>query len=228
MQHLRREQAELAVAEHDAVAARLDAHLLEDLEGRGERLREDGDLVGHAGRHRVQVRDRHAHELGEGAVRAQDAHHVARRDSGGRGRACTRRSGRSAKLISPTTRSPTSAAGPCATVPDELVAEHAAEAHVALHQLEVGVADTGERHAHERALGVQLGTRDLLDGGPGSIEVQRTHAALGVRVRLRRHVRKPAIAAASASGWSISARWPASAISRTSTQPPSAEAKLLA
>ena len=55
------------------------AHLLLHLERGGQRLREDGDLVGHAVGHRVQVRDRQRQELGEGAVAAADAEDGPRR-----------------------------------------------------------------------------------------------------------------------------------------------------
>jgi hypothetical protein len=65
--------------------------------------------------------------------------------------------------------------GPLDDAPDELVAEHAAEAQVALHELEIGVADARERDAHERALGVQLGARDVADAGADSVEDERTH-----------------------------------------------------
>src|SRR5262245_398324 len=71
---LGREQAELAVAEDNALHAWLDMDLLDDLEGRGEGLDEGGMIIAHRVRDNVEVRDRDADELGEGAVSAEDAH----------------------------------------------------------------------------------------------------------------------------------------------------------
>jgi hypothetical protein len=58
---------------------------------------------------------------------------------------------------------------------DELVPEHAAEAHVPLGQLEIGVAHAGEVHAHERAVGSHRRQRPLGEVQAGAVPVQRAH-----------------------------------------------------
>ena len=77
VEHLGDEQSELAVSEHDAVASGLDVDLLQDLEGGGEWLGEDGLLIRDAIGHRVKIRHWNANEVGEGAIRAEDAHHLS-------------------------------------------------------------------------------------------------------------------------------------------------------
>jgi hypothetical protein len=174
-EHLRGEQAQLAVPEHDAIGAGLDAHLLEDLEGRGEGFGEDGELVGHARGHGVEIRDRHAHELGEGAVGAQDAHHVAAGTvSPQAGRAERAAAAREVDLAHDALADERRRALDDRS--DELVSEHAAEAEVALHDLEIGVADPRQRDAHDRGLGVRLRERDVAYGSAVSVEHERTHA----------------------------------------------------
>src|SRR5262249_45497235 len=74
---------------------------------------------------------------------------------------------------------------------DEFVADRAAKARVATHELEVGVADTRQRHAYER-LAVRSWKR-LLDELHRSIcHPQRSHAAtLAPTVESRRMTHTP-------------------------------------
>jgi hypothetical protein len=71
--------------------------------------------------------------------------------------------------------------------PDELVAEHADVGVVAAHQLEVGAADAGEQHAHQRfALGRPRDLEVLAQANPRLLEPDRGHRlAHGVALRGR-------------------------------------------
>jgi hypothetical protein len=139
LEHLGDEQAELAVAEHETSRARLERHLLEDLEGGGEGFGEDGALVRHVVGHLVEVAGGNPYPLREGAVRALDSHHAAGRAVPGKtSRARRAAAAREVDLADDAATAP--AFGAVLHDADELVPQHAAEAHVALHQLEVGVA----------------------------------------------------------------------------------------
>ena len=111
-----------------------------DLKRRRDRLGEDRDLVGQRVGNRVQVALRHRDQVGERAVVIQDAEHRAVR--------AVRVQAPAAGLARPARAvdlADDAAAGqrPGFGDADELMAEHAAEAHVALDQLEVGLADAG-------------------------------------------------------------------------------------
>ena len=174
MEDLRDQEAELAVAEDGAVHAGVHVDLLEDLERGGQRLGEDRRLVAHALGHLVEVLHRDLDVLGEGAVGVEDAHH------------------RPARAVP---RHPPLAVGaePAAEVdladhalaaplgrpldhpPDELVAEHAAEAHVPPGQLQVGAADArpdDADHGGARPRGRDIAIDHL---GGGAVPVERTH-----------------------------------------------------
>ena len=139
-QHLRAQIAQSAVAK-DAMRSVLPiGDLHRDLERRGDRLGENRDVVGQRVRNGVKVPLRNGDEVGEGAVVIQDAEHCSIR--------AMRRQTHAARLARPAGAvdfADNAAAGQrtrlCDT--DELVTEHAAESHVALDQLEVGLAHAG-------------------------------------------------------------------------------------
>ena len=70
------ELAEAACADEQHARGAWDGHARCDRERRRQRLGEDGGLVGHVVRHRVQVCDRQHHALGEGARVTADAEHA--------------------------------------------------------------------------------------------------------------------------------------------------------
>src|SRR4029079_5543371 len=73
------ELAQLAVAEHDDAVRRAHGDLLEDFQGRRERLDEDRRLVADRGRNQVKIRDWERQIFGEGPVAAEDTQHGTRR-----------------------------------------------------------------------------------------------------------------------------------------------------
>ena len=177
-QRLRDEVAELAVADHDDAVARARRATCSCISsaaasGSVKTAASSGSAVGH----RVQVRDRQRQVLGEGAVAADDAEHGAllavRAPSRPAGRA--RAAGR-VDLADDAPADPLGRAGAAARrAPTNSWPGTPRERVVAAHELEVGVADPREAHAHER----------LARGRRGSAGCRRAGAAPAPRARGR-------------------------------------------
>src|SRR5206468_5151195 len=119
-----------------------DRNLLPNLEGGRERLGEDSRLVGDAGGHLVQVRERQREALREGAVTAADAEHVAPlavRPAAGEARRAPAAGHVDLAHYPPS--HPFLGAHGGLDASHELVAGDARERVVAAHELEIGVAD---------------------------------------------------------------------------------------
>ena len=116
--------------------------LRRNLEGRGDRFGEDGDVGRHRVGHGVQIPLRHGDEVRKRAVVVQDAEDGA--VGAVAGPACAARLARVAAAVD---LADDPAAGQRAGLrhADELVAEHALKSHVAAHELQVGLADAGAR-----------------------------------------------------------------------------------
>src|SRR5687768_1411038 len=129
-----------SVTQNDNPVGRGDLELRRNLKRGGNRLGEHGDIVGYRVRHPMEIALRHGDQLGKRAVMVEDA------EDGTVG--AVGRQAAAAGLTAPAGAIDL-AADPLAGIragfrdPDELVAEHPAEAHVALNQLEVGLADAG-------------------------------------------------------------------------------------
>src|SRR5688572_2280230 len=129
-----------SVTQNDNPVGRGDLELRRNLKRGGNRLGEHGDIVGYRVRHPMEIALRHGDQLGKRAVMVEDA------EDGTVG--AVGRQAAAAGLTAPAgaidlADDPLTGIRAGFRDPDELVAEHAAEAHVALNQLEVGLADAG-------------------------------------------------------------------------------------
>src|SRR5262245_27443260 len=145
-ENLRTQVAETAVAEHDDAIGSADRDLSGDLKRRGDWFGKDCNVVWQRVRHGVQVSLRHGNQVRERTVMIQDANDRAVR--------AMRVQALAAGLTCPARAvdlADHSAAGEGTRFcnADELVAQHAAESHVALNELEIGLADARAAHTHE-------------------------------------------------------------------------------
>ena len=145
-QHLRAQVAEPAVAEDDDAVVTVDRHLRRNLECRSHRFREDGDVSRHVVRHDVQVALWNGNVIGERAVVIQDPEDGSVRAV--RWSAGVARRTRPAAAVD---LSDDALAFERARLrdADELVAEHAAESHVAANELKIGLADASAEHTNQ-------------------------------------------------------------------------------
>ena len=135
-------------------SVRADRDLSGDLKCRGDRLGEDRDLVGQRIGDGVQIALRHRDQIGEGAVVIEDAEHRAVRAVRVQPHAAgLARPARAVDLADDAAAGHRTGFGDA----DELVTQHAPEPHIALDQLEVGLADAGTRHAHEHFAVTRIG-----------------------------------------------------------------------
>ena len=77
VQHLRDQQAELAIAQHRDALVRRDPHLVENLAGGGQRFEENRALAGQTVGQQVQIALGQDEEFGERAGLVHDAEHGA-------------------------------------------------------------------------------------------------------------------------------------------------------
>jgi hypothetical protein len=140
-----------------------DHHLLLDLQGRGQRLREHRDGVGEAVRHGMEVLHGKDQRLGERAVARLDAQDRAPRAVGAPPRETGR--ARPAGGVDPADHPaapPLRGARRLLDLAHELVAGDSGVRVVATGQLEVGVAHACEPHPDPRFTGRDLGYREVL------------------------------------------------------------------
>src|ERR1700693_4437401 len=178
LQPPRAERAELSGAEHRRPCLSVDRDLVQDLAGRGQRLGEDGLLVGDLARHLVQVVLGESQVLGVRARVPEDAEHAA-----------------SGAVTSEAAPAPIAAPAGEVDLPDdalahprrargsldaadELMAGNAREAVVAAPELQVGVADARRDDAHERETPLGNRSPDIADPCPTAFEKERLHVAL--------------------------------------------------
>lgn len=149
--------------------------MLQDLEGRGERLEERRRVGADAGGDLVEVGDRDGDELREGSVGADDAHDRARgavapeparaRRADAAGEVDLRRDALALPRV-----------GALHHLAEELVPEDAPEAHVAADDLQIGVADPGADHPHQRHAGGERGDRAIEDPSGRAVVDHGAHA----------------------------------------------------
>jgi hypothetical protein len=155
--------AELARPDHDDAVGGGDSDLLLHFERRGRGLHENRRLVRQRVGHGVQVPDRQTQVRREGAVASDDAEHRAllavRRPTGAARHA---RAARGVDLTGHAPPHPCGRRGSRDDRADELVPRHAREGIVAAHELEVGVADPGQVHAHQRLVDRRDRQRNVL------------------------------------------------------------------
>lgn len=190
----RAEDPELAVSEHDRPVDALRVDLVEHVERRGERLGEDRTLVADARGHFNEAPLGDDELFGERAAATDDAEHGARRAvvgvSGGAGRA---RAAAGVDVGDDALPKPGGVVG-FRHLADELVARHAAEAHVAARELEVRVTDAGGMNANARLAGSASGSRMSRIDARGTIEEESEHAASVARSRYAWRMRIVAVA----------------------------------
>jgi hypothetical protein len=143
---LRTQVAEATVTEHDDAVRTADRDLTGDLKRCGDWLGEDGNVVWQRVGHGVQVALRHGNLVREGAVMIQNADDRAIRAVGVQALAAGL--ARPAGAVDLTDHAPANERTGLRDT-DELVAEHASESHVALNELEIGLADARAAHTNE-------------------------------------------------------------------------------
>ena len=154
-QRARDELPQAAGAHHAHALAGSDRPLLLDLERGGGGLREHRDLVGEARRDLVQVREREGEELGQGPLAAADPDDRAFGTMGApAGRAIRAPAAGDVDLADHAAGDPFLGAGGLLHHAHELVAGDARAGRVAAPQLQVGSADAGQDHAHDRLAGL--------------------------------------------------------------------------
>ena len=162
-ERLGHEVAQLPVAHHDDAVAGADPDLLPHLEGGGQGLGEDGDVVRDAIRHLVQVRHRQREALGEGAVAAADAEHGAPLAVGpAAGPARRAHAARRVDLTHHPAARPRLRARRRLDAAHELVARDPRERVVPPRELQVGVADPRHEDPHARLARGRLRPRQVV------------------------------------------------------------------
>src|SRR5262249_50926313 len=151
-EHLRDEEPELAVAEHDRPRAADAAQLLQDLEGGGQRLREDRGLIGELVGTPMEHASRNRQQVGEGTVGVDDALHPAGRTVARETRPAPGAGSAAEGDLADDPRPDERGIRRRYALPDPLVPGRAAEAEVPAADLEVGAADAGQAHADHRVL----------------------------------------------------------------------------
>ena len=159
VEHVCAEQAEAAVAGDQAPRARAQRYLFGNLEGRGQRFGERRGVGRHRVGDRMQVRVGQDDLVGEGTGVVEDAEHRPPRAVAAQ--ALLARRALAARRVD-LTDDPTAAMRAVQSCADELVAGHAAKAHVAALQSEVGRADAGAHYPHASRAGLGDGRRRSL------------------------------------------------------------------
>src|SRR5215210_2261715 len=142
-EHLRAQDAEPSIAEHDDAIGTCDRHLRRNLKGGSERLGEHSDVGIDVVGYPVQVAFGNSYEIRKSAIPSQYAKHSACRamawPSGQARRACM------ATAVDLSDHALTGEATSGCNA-DELVAERASESLVTTNELQVRLADTGSKH----------------------------------------------------------------------------------
>src|SRR5579875_396317 len=157
--HLRRKLAHLAIAQNEHFVRRPEMRLLQDLKIGRQRLYEDRLLVAHVFRHGMQVLDRQHCVFGKGTVAVDDSERCAPGAMGWHVMLAVEAIGAVAGGVDLAHDAlPDKVAGQIlSSLPidlfndaNEFMPRHTLKIHIAAHNLQVGVADTGLEHANER------------------------------------------------------------------------------
>src|SRR5687767_123409 len=145
-EHLSAQVAKPAVAQDDDAVVRADHDLRGNLKRRRHRLSEHCDFIGQRVGHGVQVALWHSDQIGKRAVVIQYADDRTVR--------AVRIQALAARLTRPAGAVDLADDAPARERPgfgdaDELVAEHAAKAHIAFYELEIGFTDARTTDAHQ-------------------------------------------------------------------------------
>ena len=163
---------ELAVADHCGFSVRANIYLFQNFARRGQRLGEDGGLIGNARGHAVQVHDGQREVFGERAVVAddsQDAPPLAMRRYPPAAIAAwpaeAQAGARQIDFADDAPPDPAAILRACHAhdFAHKFVAQRAVEIVIAAQDFDVGVADSREANAHERPARLQSGQRLLND-----------------------------------------------------------------
>ena len=177
-QHASDQLRELAVADHGRLAVRANVYLFQNFARRGERLGEDGCLIGNARGHAMQIHDGQREVFGERAVVAEDSQHAppraVRRDSAAAIAAWLAEPQARARQIDFADDAPPDPAAilrarDADDFAHKFVAERAVKIVIAAQNFDVGVADSREANAHEGPAWPQSRQRFLNDGNVISV-----------------------------------------------------------
>jgi len=164
-EHLGDENPELSVADDGDARAWRDRNGFHHAARGGERLGEDGLLVGHVGRDSEQISRGEPQHLRVRTVAMDDAEHGSSRTVPGvAGSAAVAGAAAGVDLAGDARALRERSAAGIEDLADELVADRPGEAGVAAHELEVRVADAGQDDANGR-LAVAAGDGHVVEGG---------------------------------------------------------------